>query len=92
MKRHANAPPDPIDRCAHGWLAAGVAHAAAQVILPRPGQVGFSLQGQYGTLLSSGNLGDEFGSGPGLAVRHALPHALRARDRRLVREPGFDAA
>jgi hypothetical protein len=31
--------------------------------------VGIGLQGQYGMLLESGALGEEFGSGPGLAVR-----------------------
>ena len=52
-----------------GLLSAVPARAGAPVILPKPGQVGFALQGQYGTLLSTGNLGDEFGSGGGLAVR-----------------------
>jgi len=45
------------------------ARAALPVILPRPGQIGFTIQGGYGTLLKTGNLGDEFGSGGGLAVR-----------------------
>ena len=49
-------------------FAAGVAHAAA-VILPRAGQVGVGLQGQFGGMLESGELGKEFGTGPGLAVR-----------------------
>jgi len=52
-----------------GVVSAVPARAALPVILPKPGQVGFALQGQYGALLSSGNLGDDFGSGGGLAVR-----------------------
>ena len=45
-----------------------LAHAApAQP--PRPGQIGVGVQGQYGTLLDTGSLGTEFGSGAGLAVR-----------------------
>ena len=47
----------------------GSAGAKALIVPPRPGQVGLALQGQYGTLLSQGNLGQDFGSGPGLAVR-----------------------
>jgi hypothetical protein len=52
-------------------LAVGVptAHAASSIVLPRAGQVGLGLQVQAGTLLKSGGLGEEFGSGPGLAVR-----------------------
>ena len=53
-------------------LALGLAPRSASavtVVLPRPGQVGLSAQGQYGTLLKSGSLGKEFGSGPGIAVR-----------------------
>ncbi len=52
-----------------GGLAAGTAQAKTIVVLPRPGQVGVSLSGLYGTLLDNGNVGDQFGSGPGLAVR-----------------------
>ena len=52
-----------------GALAAGTAQAKSVVVLPRPGQVGVSLSGLYGTLLDAGNVGDQFGSGPGLAVR-----------------------
>ena len=52
-----------------GVVSAMPAQAGLPVILPKPGQVGFALQGQYGMLLSSGNLGDEFGSGGGLTVR-----------------------
>jgi opacity protein-like surface antigen len=36
---------------------------------PRTGQVGLSLQGQYGSMLKSGTIGKQFGNGPGLAVR-----------------------
>jgi len=50
-------------------LSAGPARAGAVVILPRPGQVGVSLSGLYGTLLETGNVGDQFGSGPGMAFR-----------------------
>jgi hypothetical protein len=42
---------------------------AASIVLPRAGQVGIGIQGQYGSLLKSGELGEEFGAGPGLAVR-----------------------
>jgi len=50
-------------------LAAGSAMAANTIILPRSGQVGIGLQGQYGSLLKQGDFGEEFGSGPGLAIR-----------------------
>jgi hypothetical protein len=52
-----------------GVLAAGGAQARTAVVLPRPGQVGVSLGGLYGTLLDAGSVGEQFGSGPGLAVR-----------------------
>jgi hypothetical protein len=52
-----------------GVLAAGAARAGTIVVLPRPGQVGVSLDGQYGTLLNNGNLGDQFDAGAGMAVR-----------------------
>jgi hypothetical protein len=42
---------------------------AATVVLPRAGQVGVGLQGGYGTLLKSGELGRDFGNGPTFAVR-----------------------
>lgn len=45
------------------------ARAATSIVLPRAGQVGVGLQGQFGSLLQSGALGDEFGAGPGFAVR-----------------------
>lgn len=56
-------------------LAAQPAHAQRKLILPRAGQVGVGIQGQYGSLLDSGKLGGEFGSGPGLGVR--LKYRLR---------------
>jgi hypothetical protein len=52
-----------------GGLAARTALAKSIVVLPRPGQVGVSLSGLYGTLLDGGNVGDQFGSGPGMALR-----------------------
>jgi hypothetical protein len=45
------------------------AAGAARVVLPRPGQVGIEIQGGYGTLLTSGELGKDFGIGPALGVR-----------------------
>lgn len=55
------------------WIAAvaGVAPSRADVVVvpPRPGQVGLAVQGSYGTLLQSGQLGESFGSGPGLSIR-----------------------
>jgi opacity protein-like surface antigen len=42
---------------------------AATIVLPRAGQVGVSLQGQWGTLTKGGKIGEEFGSGPGLGVK-----------------------
>jgi hypothetical protein len=36
---------------------------------PRSGQVGFGISGSFGTFLPTGELGNEFGSGPGLSVR-----------------------
>ena len=50
------------------WLA-GTAAAGTMVVLPRPGQVGLSVGGSYGTLLKSGDVGEQFGSGPGMYVR-----------------------
>jgi hypothetical protein len=48
---------------------AAAANAAPSIVLPRPGQVGIGAQGQFGTLLESGRIGTDYGSGPGLAVR-----------------------
>jgi hypothetical protein len=50
-------------------LAAGTAAAGTVVVLPRPGQVGLSVGGSYGTLLNSGEIGEQFGSGAGMNVR-----------------------
>ena len=50
-------------------LNAGPVRAAGDIVLPRAGQVGIGIQVQGGTLLSSGDVGTEFGSGPGLTVR-----------------------
>jgi hypothetical protein len=47
----------------------GPARAAGSIVLPRPGQVGLGIQGGFGTLLKSGELGGTFGNGPTLAVR-----------------------
>jgi len=48
-------------------LGAAQAHAVT-IVLPRAGQVGVAVQGEYGGLASSGELGQEFGLGAGLAV------------------------
>jgi hypothetical protein len=42
---------------------------AVTLILPRNSQVGVGIQGQFGGMPESGELGNEFGTGPGLAVR-----------------------
>lgn len=49
-------------------LTAGLASAASSIVLPRAGQVGLGIEVQGGTLLSAGDLGGEFGAGPGLIV------------------------
>ncbi len=56
-------------------VLASAASAANSVVLPRPGQVGIGIQGEYGTLLNTGGLGGTFDSGPGIAVR--LRYRLR---------------
>lgn len=43
--------------------------AKTLVVPPRPGQVGFSAQGEFGSMLSSGGMGGDFDFGPGFAVR-----------------------
>jgi hypothetical protein len=43
--------------------------SAANVELPRAGQVGISLQGGYGTMLETGVVGETFGNGPSYAIR-----------------------
>lgn len=50
-------------------LALATAAGAATIVLPRAGQVGIGIQGQYGGLAKAGELGSEFGAGPGIAVR-----------------------
>lgn len=42
---------------------------ATNIVLPRSGQVGIGVQGQFGSLMKSGRLGREFGSGGNLAIR-----------------------
>ena len=46
-----------------------LAEAAPSIVLPRPGQVGIGMQGQFGLLTKTGDYGDLFDSGPGLTVR-----------------------
>jgi hypothetical protein len=50
---------------------AGGARARADwlIVPPRAGQVGLSVQGQYGGMLKSGPIGSLFEGGPGIAVR-----------------------
>jgi len=45
------------------------AGAASTITPPRSGQVGLGISGSFGTFLPTGELGNEFGSGPGLSVR-----------------------
>jgi opacity protein-like surface antigen len=53
-----------------GALATAAApSAAATITLPRPGQVGFGGQGQFGALLKQGEFGESFGSGAGISFR-----------------------
>jgi opacity protein-like surface antigen len=61
-----------------GALAAIVAGAtlwmpgpalAAKIVLPKPGDVGFALFGQYGGLTKAGEIGDDYGSGAGFGFR-----------------------
>ena len=49
-------------------LSVGSAAANNNIILPRAGQVGIGVQVQGGTLLTSGDLGSEFGAGAGITV------------------------
>jgi len=48
---------------------AAPARAASSIVLPRSGQVGIGVSGSFGTFLPVGELGNEFGSGPGLSVK-----------------------
>jgi hypothetical protein len=50
-------------------LAAGAARASRDIVLPRPGQVGIEIQGGYGALLKSGELGEDFSDGATIAAR-----------------------
>jgi hypothetical protein len=50
-------------------LAPALPASAADVELPRAGQVGISLQGGYGTMLETGVVGETFGPGPSYAIR-----------------------
>jgi hypothetical protein len=50
-------------------LAAAGAHAESTIVLPKPGQVGISLQGGYGGFTNSGNIGGTFAAGPTLGIR-----------------------
>jgi hypothetical protein len=50
-------------------LAVAGGARANTIVLPRPGQVGIGIQGGWGSLLKSGDLGNDFGSGPTLAIR-----------------------
>jgi hypothetical protein len=52
-----------------GLLLAAPSARAAKVVLPRPGQVGIELQGGFGWLLNSGDLGSVFDQGPTIAAR-----------------------
>jgi hypothetical protein len=45
------------------------ARSAPKIVLPRAGQVGLGVQGGWGTLLSTGDVGGTFGGGPTIAVR-----------------------
>lgn len=67
-----------MSRSGRMWFGAAVvaflmaprpSQAQSAIVLPRPGQVGVSLQGGYGMLLDSGNVGGTFESGPTFAVR-----------------------
>ncbi len=60
--------------------AAGPARADWIVVPPRAGQLGIGLQGQYGTLLKSGEIGNEFGNGPGfgLVLRYRMRYERAA--------------
>jgi opacity protein-like surface antigen len=50
-------------------VAVPAARAQNSIVLPRAGQVGLGVQGQVGTMFTSGGLGAEFGTGGGLTVR-----------------------
>jgi opacity protein-like surface antigen len=50
-------------------LTPAVTHAATTIVLPRPGQVGIGVQGGYGALVPTGDLGSVFSDGASFAVR-----------------------
>jgi hypothetical protein len=53
-----------------GLLAwAAPARPESSIVLPRPGQVGLSLGGGFGTFLENGNIGSTFGAGPAFDLR-----------------------
>jgi hypothetical protein len=45
------------------------ARSASSIVLPKPGQVGLSIGGGYGTFLETGNIGTTFGPGPSFNLR-----------------------
>jgi hypothetical protein len=49
------------------WAASS--HAESSIVLPKPGQVGLSGGGGYGTFLDNGAVGSVFGAGPSFNVR-----------------------
>ncbi len=55
--------------CGLALSTAGAARAASTIVLPRAGQVGVGLQGQFGALAGGDDLAATFDNGPGLAVR-----------------------
>jgi hypothetical protein len=48
---------------------ASPALSASSIVLPKPGQVGLSVGGGYGTYLDNGNIGSIFGPGPAFTLR-----------------------
>uniref|UniRef100_A0A832I3G1 Outer membrane protein beta-barrel domain-containing protein n=1 Tax=Eiseniibacteriota bacterium TaxID=2212470 RepID=A0A832I3G1_UNCEI len=50
-------------------LAGAAPSGAATITLPRPGQVGFGAQGQFGALMKRGDFGEDFGAGAGISFR-----------------------
>lgn len=88
-----------------GIALAGAAGAQTSIVLPRPGQVGIGVGGNYGALMKQGPLGGDYGSGPGLSVR--LRYRMRferaaglsfdsqtfdAREAKLVSGSAFDVS
>ena len=52
-----------------GMLLPAAAWAGKSIVLPRPGQVGIEIQGGYGALIKSGELGEDFSDGGTIAAR-----------------------